>query len=58
MDRQLPVWAAFALVAVISVLLLVSTHLITGLFAPQEAAVGVDSAQGEALPAAEPFMPV
>ena len=34
MDKQLPVWAAFSLVAAISALLLVSTHLITGAFAP------------------------
>lgn len=58
MDRQLPVWASFALVAVISVLLLVSTHLVTQVFAPPEGAIGKDSAQGEALPAAELFVPV
>ncbi len=58
MDRQLPVWASIALVAVISALLLVSTHLVTQVFAPPEGAVGKDSAQGEALPAAELFIPV
>lgn len=58
MDRQLPVWASLALVAAISALLLVSTHLVTGVFAPPEGAIGKDSAQGEALPAAELFVPV
>jgi len=58
MDRQLPVWASVALVAVVSALLLVSTHLVTQVFAPPEGAIGKDSAQGEALPAAELFVPV
>jgi Na+-translocating ferredoxin:NAD+ oxidoreductase RnfG subunit len=58
MDRQLPVWASVALVVVISALLLVGTHLVTQVFAPPEGAVGKDSAQGEALPAAEMFVPV
>ena len=58
MDRQLPVWASFALVAAISALLLVSTHLVTQVFTPPEGAIGKDSAQGEALPAAELFVPV
>jgi electron transport complex protein RnfG len=58
MDRQLPVWASVLLVAVISAALLVSTHLVTQVFAPPEGSVGKDSAQGEALPAAELFVPV
>jgi electron transport complex protein RnfG len=39
-------------------LLLVSTHLVTQVYAPPEGAIGKDSAQGEALPAAELFVPV
>ena len=58
MDRQLPVWASVALVVVISAALLVSTHLVTRVFAPPEGSVGKDSAQGEAMPAAELFVPV
>lgn len=58
MDRQLPVWASLALIAAISAVLLVSTHLVTRVFAPPEGAIGKDSAQGEALPAAELFVPV
>jgi electron transport complex protein RnfG len=58
MDRQLPVWASVALVVVISAALLVSTHLVTQVFASPEGSVGKDSAQGEAMPAAELFVPV
>lgn len=58
MDRQLPVWASLTLVAAISALLLVSTHLVTQVFTPPEGAIGKDSAQGEVLPAAELFVPL
>lgn len=58
MDRQLPVWASFALVAAVSAILLFSTHMVTQVFTPPEGAIGKDSVQGEALPAAELFVPV
>ena len=58
MDRQLPVWASFALVAAISAILLFSTHMVTQVFTPPEGVIGKDSVQGEALPAAELFVPV
>ena len=58
MEKQMPVWASVALVAVVSALLLVSTHLVTQVFAQPEGVLGKDTPQGEVLSAADSFVPV
>ncbi len=58
MEKQMPVWASVALVAVVSALLLVSTHLVTKVFAQPEGVLGKDTPQGTVLSAADSFVPV
>ncbi len=58
MEKQLPVWASVLVIALVSALLLVSTHLVTQVFALPEGTIGKDSPQGESMPAAEQFVPV
>jgi electron transport complex protein RnfG len=58
MEKQMPVWASVLVIAVVSALLLVSTHLVTQVYALPEGTVGKDSPQGAAMAAAEQFVPV
>jgi RnfABCDGE-type electron transport complex G subunit len=58
MEKQMPVWASVALVVVVSAVLLVSTHLVTQVFAQPEGVIGKDSPQGAVLSAADSFVPV